>query len=60
MGTLLKQFIYDLHLIYKGENFHIIHFTTIMVSDIAISSPCEYKGINCKIEKAHWTGSMPN
>ena len=53
MGTLLNQFIYDLHLIYNGEHFHIIHFTTIMVSDIAISYPCKNKGINCKIEKAH-------
>ena len=36
MGTLLNEFIYDHHLIYKGEHFPIIHFTTIMVSDIAI------------------------
>ena len=57
MGTLLKQFIYDFRFIYNGEHFPIIHFTTIMVSDIAISSPCEYKGINYKIEKVHWIGS---
>jgi len=57
MGTLLNQLIHELNLIYKGKHFHIIHFTTIMVSDIAIYSPCEWKGIKCKTEKAHCIGS---
>ena len=52
-GILLNQYIHELPLIYKGEGPHIIHFTTIVVSDIAISSSCEYKGFKSKIEKAH-------
>ena len=52
-GILLNQYIHELPLIYKGEGPHIIHFTTIVVSDIPISSSCEYKGFKSKIEKAH-------
>lgn len=38
VGTLLNQFIHEHHLINEGKCLHIVHFATIMVSDITLRS----------------------